>query len=52
VTPDQPVESALVSDCDRIDIELAVGCPVRVANGVKAAALRQVLDVLDGRRLA
>jgi transposase len=49
VTPDQPVEPALVSDCGLIEIELAGGYRVRVGNGVKAAALRRVLDVLERR---
>jgi len=32
-----------------IEIELAGGCRVRVGNGVKASALRLVLDVLERR---
>jgi len=49
VTPDQPVALAPVSACDLIEIELPGGYRVRVGNGVKAAALRLVLDVLERR---
>ena len=49
VTPDQPVEPAPVSACELIEVELAGGYRVRVGNGVKAAALRLVLDVLERR---
>jgi len=45
VTPDQPVEPAR----ELIEIELAGGYRVRVGNGVKAAALRLVLNVLERR---
>ena len=45
VTPDQPVEPAR----ELIEIELAGGYRVRVGNGVKASALRLVLDVLERR---
>jgi transposase len=47
VTPDQPVEPA--SAIERIEIELAGGYRVRVGTGVKAAALRLVLNVLERR---
>ena len=49
VMPEQPVEPAPVSDDDLIEIELSGGYRVRVGNGVKAAALRRVLDVLERR---
>lgn len=49
VTPDQPVGAAPATECDLIEIELAGGYRVRVGNGVKAAALRRVLDVLERR---
>ena len=49
VTADQPVEPAPVSECDVIEIELSGGYRVRVGNGVKAVALRLVLDVLERR---
>jgi transposase len=49
VTPDQPIEPAPVSARELIEIELAGGYRVRVGNGVKAAALRLVLDVLERR---
>jgi len=45
VTPDQPVEPAR----ELIEIELAGGYRVRVGNGVNAAALRLVLNVLERR---
>lgn len=47
VTPDRPVEPARVPAGELIEIELAGGYRVRVGNGVKAAALRLVLDVLE-----
>jgi len=47
VTPDRPVELAPAREL--IEIELAGGYRVRVGNGVKAAALRLVLDVLERR---
>ena len=47
VTPDRPVEPAPAPA--PIEIELAGGYRVRVGNGVKAAALRLVLDVLERR---
>lgn len=49
VTPDQPIEPAPVSARELIEIELAGGYRVRVGNGVKASALRLVLDVLERR---
>jgi transposase len=49
VTPDGPVEPATVPAREVIEIELAGGYRVRVGNGVKAAALRLVLDVLERR---
>jgi transposase len=47
VTPDRPVEPARAREL--IEIELAGGYRVRVGNGVKSAALRLVLDVLERR---
>ena len=47
VTPDRPVEPAPARE--PIEIELAGGYRVRVGNGVKASALRLVLDVLERR---
>ena len=47
VTPDRPVEPAPASE--RIEIELTGGYRVRVGHGVKASALRLVLDVLERR---
>ena len=49
VTADQAVEPAPVPECELIEIELAGGYRVRVGTGVKAAALRRVLDVLERR---
>jgi transposase len=51
VAPDRPVEPAPVAVPVRelIEIELTGGYRVRVGNGVKAAALRLVLDVLERR---
>lgn len=49
VTSDRAHEPAPVSTSELIEIELAGGCRVRVGNGVKASALRLVLDVLDRR---
>jgi transposase len=49
VTPDQPIEAAPACVSQLIEIELAGGYRVRVGNGVKAAALRLVLDVLERR---
>jgi transposase len=51
VTPDRPVEPAPtpVPVRELIEIELTGGYRVRVGSGVKAAALRLVLDVLERR---
>ena len=49
VTPDRPVEPAPALARELIEIELAGGYRVRVGNGVKASALRRVLDVLERR---
>jgi hypothetical protein len=48
-TPDRACEPAPVAAAELIEIELVGGCRVRVGNGVKASALRLVLDVLDRR---
>jgi transposase len=49
VTPDRPIEPAPASERIEIEIELIGGYRVRVGNGVKASALRLVLDVLERR---
>lgn len=51
VMPDQPIEPAPPVPAARelIEIELAGGYRVRIGSGVKAAALRLVLDVLERR---
>ena len=49
VTPDQTTEIAPARASDLIEIELAGGYRVRVSSGVKATALRVVLDVLARR---
>jgi transposase len=49
VTPDQPSAAMPVPVNDVIEIELSGGYRVRIGNGVKAAALRLVLDVLERR---
>jgi transposase len=49
VTPDRPVERASALARELIEIELAGGYRVRVGNGVKASALRLVLDALERR---
>jgi len=49
VTPDQPTEAAPARRSELIEIELAGGYRVRVGSGVKATALRVVLDVLERR---
>ena len=49
VTPAQPIEPAPVPGRELIEIELARGYRVRIGSGVKAAALRLVLDVLERR---
>jgi transposase len=49
VTPDRQCEPSPASTSGLIEIELAGGRRVRVGNGVKASALRLVLDVLERR---
>ena len=50
VTPDQDaVTAASATVADTIEIDLAGGYRVRVGSGVKAQALRLVLDVLERR---
>jgi transposase len=49
VTPDQPIASAPVHVTDVIEIQLSGGYRVRIGGGVKAVALRLVLDVLERR---
>ena len=49
VTPDRSVKPAPVPAREPIEIELAGGYRVRVSNGVRASALRLVLDVLERR---
>lgn len=49
VTPDQPSAAMPVPVHDVIEIELSGGYRVRLGSGVKAAALRLVLDVLERR---
>jgi len=49
VTPDQPTEAAPAHGSELIEIELAGGYRVRIGSGVKASALRLVLDVLERR---
>ena len=49
VTPDQPSAAMPVPVNDVIEIELSGGYRVRIGSGVKAAALRLVLDVLERR---
>ena len=49
VTPDQPTEAAPARRSELIEIELAGGYRVRIGSGVKASALRLVLDVLERR---
>jgi transposase len=49
VTPDQPIPPAPARTNDLIEIELVGGYRVRIGSGVKAAALRLVLDVLERR---
>lgn len=48
VTPDRPVEAAPQLTGEPIEIELG-GYRLRVGDGVKAATLRRVLDVLERR---
>ena len=49
VTPDQPTEAAPARAGGLIEIELSGGYRVRIGSGVKASALRLVLDVLERR---
>ena len=49
VTPDQPSAPTPAPVNDVIEIELSGGYRVRIGSGVKAAALRLVLDVLERR---
>ncbi len=49
VTPDRPIATAPAPASELIEIELAGGYRVRIGSGVKAAALRLVLDVLERR---
>lgn len=49
VRPDRTHEPAPVAASELIEIELVGGCRVRVGHGVKASALRLVLDVLERR---
>jgi transposase len=49
VTLDQPIAPAPAHTNDLIEIELIGGYRVRSGSGVKAAALRLVLDVLERR---
>ena len=49
VTPDQSTPPVPAPVNDVIEIELSGGYRVRIGNGVKAAALRLVLDVLERR---
>jgi transposase len=49
VTPDHPVPAPAARSNDLIEIELPHGTRVRVGSGVKAAALRLVLDLLERR---
>jgi transposase len=49
VTPDQPEGTAPAGVSEVIEIALAGGYRVRVGEGVQAATLRLVLDVLERR---
>jgi transposase len=49
VAPDRPIESVPAGARELIEIDLAGGYRVRVGSGVKAAALRLVVDVLERR---
>jgi transposase len=49
VTPDEPSAATPVPVNDVIEIELTGGYRVRIGSGVKSAALRLVLDVLERR---
>jgi transposase len=49
VKPDQPIAAPPAALNDMIEIELPRGYRVRIGCGVKAAALRLVLDALERR---
>src|SRR3954466_8185736 len=49
VTPDRPERTAPARASELIEIVLASGYRVRVGDGVQAATLRLVLDVLERR---
>ena len=49
VTPDQPSAPTPAPVNDVIEIELSAGYRVRIGSGVKAGALRLILDVLERR---
>ena len=49
VTPDRPIASAPAGANAQIEIELVGGYRVRIGKGIKASALRLVLDVLERR---
>lgn len=49
VTPERAQEPAPVPTSELIEIDVASHYRVRVGNGVKASALRRVLDVLERR---
>jgi len=49
VMPDQPEGTAPVRASEGIEIGLAGGYRVRVSEGVRAATLRLVLEVLERR---
>ncbi|HKH00127.1 MAG TPA: transposase [Bradyrhizobium sp.] len=49
VTSDQPTAVAPARASELIEIELASGYRLRIGSGVKAPALRLVLDVLERR---
>lgn len=49
VTSDRPIATASARANELIEIELAGGYRFRIGNGVKASALRLVLDVLELR---
>jgi transposase len=49
VTPDHPRETAPAGVSELIEIVLAGGYRIRVGEGIRAATLRLVLDVLERR---
>lgn len=49
VTADPPIETAPAAASELIEIELAGRYRLRIGGGVRAAALRLVLDVLERR---